>query len=242
MKAMVLAAGLGTRLRPITNDIPKALVPFGTGTLLSTVLDKLYASGFGNIVVNAHHFADKIAGYLEENDNFGIPLSLSVEEELLDTGGAIRRAAPMLRGEGSFLIHNVDIVSNLDVCDFVKNAPDDALATLLVSDRVTSRYLLFDEAMRLKGWTNVKTGEVRGLVSPEDASRYRKLAFDGIHCMSEDALDLMEDWPDAFSVIDFYLEQARKYPVYGKLQNGLKMIDVGKIETLEEARRFYSTM
>lgn len=242
MKAIVLAAGLGTRLRPITDNIPKALVPFADGTLLSTVICKLRNSGFDDIVVNAHHFADKIVSYLAGNGNFGTGVRVSLEKDLLDTGGALRKAAPMLRGDGRFLIHNVDIVSNLDLAGFVQGTREDAISTLLVSDRQTSRYLLFDDEMRLVGWTNVKTGEVRSGFPGLDVSKCRKLAFDGIHCMTDKALDLMEPYPEAFPVIDFYLKQAVKYPVYGYVSDGLKIMDVGKLDSLEEAKRLYSTM
>ena len=142
MKAMIFAAGLGTRLRPLTDTLPKALVPVGGKPLLYHVLMKLKAAGINEFVINVHHFADKIISYLGENDNFGLDISISDETGgLLETGGGLLHARNYL--DGQFLVHNVDILSNLDVASFAGNARPEAMATLLVSERTTSRYLLF---------------------------------------------------------------------------------------------------
>ena len=243
MKALVFAAGLGTRLRPLTDDRPKALVPLAGGTLLSAVIARLKACGVDEFVINLHHFAPKVLDYLAQNGNFSTDIKVSVEEDRpLETGGGMRKAAPLLRGDGHFLVHNVDIISNLDIPRFVASARPEALSTLLVSPRETSRYLLFDDDMRLRGWTNVSTGEVRTPFADLDVSACRKFAFGGIHYVSDRMLDLMEDWPEAFPIMDFYLKVAADEPVYGYVSEDLKLIDVGKIETLRQAEEFYSTL
>ena len=148
---MVFAAGLGTRLRPLTDSMPKALVPVGGKPLLWHVLRRLEASGYGDIVVNVHHFGEQIIDYLRGNEEFkGLNVSVSDERSaLLDTGGGLLHAEPLLKGCGKFLVHNVDILSDLDIRWFVGQARPDALATILVSERRTSRYFLFDDGMRL---------------------------------------------------------------------------------------------
>ena len=162
MKAMVFAAGLGTRLRPITDSLPKALVPVCGEPLLYHTLRKLKAAGYTHVVVNIHHFPDLIREYLASHD-FGLQIGLSDESDaLLETGGGIAHAEKLLMPtEEPFLVHNVDIVSNLDIAWFRAQMRPDALATLLVSERKTQRYLLFNEEMRLVGWTHIGTGEVR---------------------------------------------------------------------------------
>ena len=160
MKALVFAAGMGTRLKPLTDTMPKALVPVLGKPLLAHVIEKLRSEGFDDITVNVHHFADQIQKYLSDND-FGLPIHISDERDLLrETGGGVRHARPFLEGS-PFLVHNVDIISNIDLGIFAVSVREDALSTIVVSDRKTKRYFLFDEGMRLVGWTNVETGEVR---------------------------------------------------------------------------------
>lgn len=177
MKALIFAAGLGTRLRPITNDIPKALVPVGGVPMLERVICKLRDAGIPEFVVNACHFADKVEAFLSGHD-FGVPTSVSLEtgDEPLETGGGIKHAQAIL-GDGRFLVHNVDILSDLDVRWFLSQDRPDALATLLLVDKEADRYLLFDDDMRLVGWTNVKTGEVKSPYPGFDPSGYRRLSF-----------------------------------------------------------------
>ena len=162
MKALVFAAGLGTRLKPLTDSMPKALVPVCGEPLLYHVLTRLRAAGYDEIAGNVHHFADQIRNYLSEND-FGIPILVSDETDLLrETGGGIRHARPFLEGgDAPFLVHNVDILSDLDLGWFRRQTRPEALATLLVRERKTQRYFLFDRDMRLVGWTHIATGEVR---------------------------------------------------------------------------------
>jgi len=235
VKALIFAAGLGTRLRPLTLTTPKALVPVGGVPMLERVILKMRDAGMEECVVNAWHFSEKIVDFLKTHD-FGIRTSVSLEggEEPLETGGGIRHAAPLL-GSGRFLIHNVDMLSNLDIPRFVSRDRTDALATLLLVDRPADRYLLFDEDMRLAGWTNVRTGEVKSPYPDFDPARYRKYSFCGIHILSSDAFALMEEWPERFSIIDFYLKSAASHPIYGVVATDLKLIDIGSPATLAEA-------
>lgn len=237
MKAMIFAAGLGTRLRPITDSLPKALVPVCGEPLLAHVIRKLLSAGADDLTVNVHHFPELITDWLGERD-FGVPVHISDERaQLLETGGALRRARPFLDGTEPFLVHNVDIISDLDLRAFRAAAPADAVATLLVSERQTRRYLLFDPAtMRLMGWTDLGTGEVRSPWPDLDPARCRRLAFSGIHYLSPAVFPLMESWPERFPVMDFYLRICRDHPVYGVAAPADRtLVDVGKIDTLSEA-------
>ena len=239
-KAMIFAAGLGTRLRPLTDNMPKALVRIGDKALIDIVIDKLAKSGFRDIVVNVHHFADQIERHLSASAPEGVKISISDERDMLrDTGGGIRHARPLL-GQGNFLVHNVDIISGIDLRRFASGIRADALATLAVSDRKTSRYLLFDGDMRLVGWTNTSTGEVRSPYPDIDVSACRKLAFSGIHILSHEVFGLFETggFGEKFSIIDFYLKVAAECPVYGLIPENPDIIDVGKPEALASARDF----
>jgi NDP-sugar pyrophosphorylase family protein len=243
MKAMIFAAGLGTRLKPMTDTMPKALVPVCGKPLLSHVIEKLEAAGIDGFVVNVHHFADMLEDWLTENRP---SVSVSDEREcLLETGGAVLHARPYLEGHGEFLIHNVDILSDLDVTSFTAAVRPDALATLLVSERKTSRYLLFEpSSMRLSGWMNVSTGEVRSPYAGLDPSKCVALAFSGIHVMTDKVFPLMEKYAERhgrrFSVIDFYLEICSSYEIYGVKADEMRLIDVGKLDSLAEAEEFCS--
>ena len=235
---MVFAAGLGTRLRPITDSMPKALVPVCGQPLLYHVLSRLRDAGYDEIVVNVHHFPQQIRDYLSSH-GFGVRISISDESSaLLETGGGIRHAAPLLLPcDGPFLVHNVDIVSNLDLQCFRAQTPPGALATLLVSERQTRRYLLFSDDMRLVGWTDTSTGEVRSPYTGLDPSGCRRYAFAGIHNISPaifGAFDSM-GMPERFPIMDFYLRACASHPIYGVAAEDLTLVDVGKIETLAEA-------
>lgn len=260
MRAMIFAAGLGTRLRPLTDSMPKALIRVGGQPLLRIVARRLIDAGADTLVINAHHFAQQIIDYVSQEHGFGVHTDISLESERpLETGGGIRHAQSYLRGgSGAFLVHNVDILSDLDIQVFVKwsdarlapvtqsltdlKASFGALATLVVSERESSRYLLFDRVtMRLVGWTNVKTGEVKSPYRDLDLGQCRPLAFSGIHYISERIFDLMDSMqlPEAFSIIDFYLSIAAQYPIYGYVPDGgLRLIDVGKLDSLARAEEF----
>ena len=245
MKALVFAAGLGTRLKPLTDSIPKALVQVGGEPLLSHVMRKLEAAGIEDIVVNVHHFADLIINYLREQDGFGTKVFVSDERDLLrETGGGIRHARRFLEGDGPFLVHNVDILSDLDIRWFISQARPGALSNILVSERVTKRYLLFDDEMRMVGWTNVETGEVRSPYPGLDPSRFRKYAFSGVHLISDRIFTIFEEdgWGERFSIMDFYIRECANHAIYGVEPGHLEMMDVGKAETLKEAESFLSSL
>lgn len=238
-KAMIFAAGLGTRLRPLTDTMPKALVPVSGRPILGYQLERLAAAGVKEVVVNVHHFAEQVIRYLEEHD-FGLRVRVSDErDELLDTGGGLARARQWLDGDAPVLVHNVDILSNVDLHRWAGAHPDGT--TLLVSERQTQRYLLFDEENRLVGWTNVATGQVRSPYSKLDVARCSRYAFSGIQLFSPRLFSLMEGWPRRFSIIDFYLSVCREVPVYGCPEPGLRLLDIGKPAALAAAEDFLAS-
>ena len=241
MKAMIFAAGLGTRLKPLTDTMPKALVPVDGVPLLKRVASRLLESGFDSLVVNIHHFAGQIETYVHSDPQLCEVTRLSPEPgQLLETGGGILQARPLLSGDGPFLAHNVDILSNLDLRLFCSSCRPEALATLVVSERKTSRYLLFDDQLRLVGWTDIRTGEVRSPFPDLDPGKCRPLAFAGIHRISERIFSVMEaeGFQGRFSIIDFYLQVAAREPIYGYVPEDFRMMDVGKVETLDQASSF----
>lgn len=244
MKALVFAAGLGTRLRPITDLLPKALVQVGGKPLLYHVVSKLKAAGVSEVVINVHHFADSIIGYVHEQDDFGMKISFSDERDFLrETGGGISYARKYFT-DGLFLIHNVDILSNLDIRWFVSQAGDDALANILVSERETQRYLLFNDDMFLVGWTNTVTGEVKSPYKNLNPDNCGKFAFAGIHYVSDEVFNVFDEdgWNGRFSIIDFYVSECAKHKIKGVAADSLRLFDVGKSETLVQAEMFYQNL
>jgi mannose-1-phosphate guanylyltransferase len=240
MKAMVLAAGLGTRLRPLTDDRPKALVEVGGRTLLEITLARLRAFGIHDVIVNVHHFADKVISVLAEHEDFGMHIEVSREDVLLDTGGGLKKAGWFFLEHSDpatepFILHNVDVVSTIDLQRMVQfHLDNQALATLAVQQRKTSRYLLFDEHLQLCGrrvGRDAKPEIVRA------AQKSDALAFSGIHVISPRLLTLMKE-ESVFSIIDTYLRLAG---------NGEKIIafraddyywrDLGKPADLQQAAR-----
>lgn len=210
MKAMILAAGLGTRLRPLTNDRPKALVEIGGRTLLEIALQKLREFGIREVIINVHHFAERVIEYLRANDSFGMRIEVSREDVLLDTGGGLKKASWFFledenESSGPFILHNVDVISNIDLAHMVRHhEKHQALATLAVQRRETSRYLLFDESSELCGRRPAK-GQAEIV---RDSSRMEELAFSGIHVISPAFLHMLNQ-NGAFSIIDSYLGIAR---------------------------------
>jgi NDP-sugar pyrophosphorylase family protein len=239
MKAMIFAAGLGTRLKPITDLIPKALVPINGKPLLQLIIEKLKKSGFDEIIVNVHHFPDQIIDFLKANNNFGIRIEVSDErDQLLDTGGGIRKAKHFFDDGQPFLVHNVDILSDVDLQElFQQHLATDSMATLVVSRRDTFRYLLFDDDQRLCGWINEKTGETKP-ISFDDISGFNKLAFAGIQVLSPRVFELMETLDTKFPIMDFYLSNAQTQVIKGFIPTDFHMLDVGKLNVLDEAERF----
>ena len=253
---MIFAAGMGTRLKPLTDTMPKALVRVGGEPLIKHVIQNLSGAGVDRIVVNVHHFAQQIIDYLTENDNFGLDIRISDESAgLLETGGGIKHAAQLFAPDAPILIHNVDILSNVDLRRFYEraggllkadastdvsaptsaDAPD---ALLLVSERKTQRYLLFDDTMRLVGWTNITTGEVKSPYPDLDHKACRMYAFAGIHALSPRMLPLMQQFPDRFSIIDFYLQTCATHRIEGFAKDNLLLMDIGKLDTLAHAEEF----
>jgi len=236
MQAMVFAAGLGTRLKPLTDHTPKALVEVEGKPLLWHILKKLENAGATRIVVNVHHFSEQIITYLN-NHSFQAEILISDESgKLLETGGGLKKAATLFFNNSPILIHNVDILSNVDLADFYQKAEGEA--TLLVSRRPSSRQLLFSQDMRLVGWTNVTTGEVKSPYPDLKPENCLQFAFSGIHTFSPTLFKRMETWPDCFGIIDFYLSVCHQVEIKGFLKDDLKMIDVGKQDTLRAAENF----
>lgn len=239
MKAMIFAAGLGTRLKPLTDNLPKALIPIAGKPLLEHVILKLKASGFDKIIVNVHHFPDQIIDFLKANNKFGIRIEVSDERDLLlDTGGGIRNAAWFFDDCNPFLVHNVDILSNVDLkALYNQHLRTNSLATLVVSQRDTFRYLLFDDNLRLNGWINEKTGETKPSTL-KNIELYNKLAFSGIQVLSPSVFQLMEPLELKFPIMDFYLSNAKTQTISGFVPENFKMMDVGKLDVLDEAEKF----
>jgi mannose-1-phosphate guanylyltransferase len=210
MKAMILAAGLGTRLRPLTDDRPKALVEVAGRTLLEITLERLRAFEFREIIINVHHFADKVVDYLKENNNFGMRIEISREETLLDTGGGLKKAAYFFLEDpdalnAPFILHNVDVISTIDLRQMIRSHLDNqALATLAVQDRETSRCLLFDEQLQLCG-RRTAPDQTDEIVRPSET--LQPLAFSGIHVISPRLLNKISE-EGAFSIITTYLRLA----------------------------------
>ncbi len=234
MKAMILAAGLGTRLRPITDQTPKALLQAGPYTLLQFAILKLKNSGFNELIVNVHHHADQVIDYLRKNRNFGCNIVLSDErEQLLDTGGGIKKTAWFFNDHQPFLVYNVDIVTDLDLLQLYRHhVKCQNLATLVVRNRKTSRYLQFDSNLQLCAWENVSTGEKR--IARPSTEPLISYAFSGIHVINPSLFSQMED-QDRFSIIDTYLRLAVAHPIGGYLDTSQLWADAGKPESLVEA-------
>ena len=237
---MIFAAGLGTRLKPLTDTLPKALVPVGGKPLLQHIIEKLKLSGFDEIIINIHHFGQQIIDFVESNNHFDIRIEFSDErEKLLDTGGGIKKASWFFDDGKPFLVHNVDILSNIDLNElYNSHLKRNSLATLVCSERQTSRYLLFDNEHHLKGWINESTGEIKSPFSNLNRLQTNKLAFSGIHILNPAIFSYMTDFPDRFPVIDFYLSLCNRGKISCCIPSDLHLIDVGKLNSLEEAADF----
>jgi NDP-sugar pyrophosphorylase family protein len=235
MKAMILAAGLGTRLRPLTDDRPKALVEVAGRTLLDITLSRLRSAGVNEAIVNAHHFADMVVEYLKAKQNFGMRIEVSREDLLLDTGGGLKKAAHFFleSPDRPFFLHNVDVISNVDLGRMLDvHRQRQALATLAVQDRETSRYLLFDEDLQLCGRQLGQDGTAELVRS---APRLRALAFSGIHVISPRLLTLMKE-EGAFSIITTYLRLAGQgETISGFRADPYYWRDLGKPESVRQA-------
>ncbi len=236
---MILAAGLGTRLRPLTNNKPKALVEVQGRPLLEYAILKLKRAGFNEIVINIHHFADQIIDFLEQKNNFGIQIQLSDErQQLLETGGGLLKATPFLQDCEAFLLYNVDIITDLDIKKmYDQHIQSGALATLAVKERETSRQILFDETNHLCTWQNILTGEKK--VVRQASGKLTPIAFSGIHVISPKIFDLMSE-TGKFSIIDTYLRLADKYSIQSYTHNRDLWLDMGNKEKIKEANNLKS--
>lgn len=239
MNAFIFAAGLGTRLKPLTDTMPKALVPVGGKPLLYHVIEKLKSAGIKKIVINIHHFGDMIIDYVKSQNSFGVEILFSDERQmLLETGGAIKHAVDLL-GDEPFLIHNVDILSNVDLKALIAaHSEADSAATLLVSKRNSTRALLFSPEGNLTAWTNKTTGEVKSPYSDIDISNLNEFAFSGIHIFSPRLFKYFGAYPEKFSIIDFYLNTCKEEKIKAYTQEGLQLLDVGKLDSLEKAEEY----
>ena len=235
MKAFVLAAGLGTRLSPITDKKPKALVEVNEIPLIEYVIKRLIEAGSKKIIVNVYHFAEQVIDFLKMKNNFGIEIEISDElDQLLDTGGGLKKAAWFLN-DAPFLVHNVDILTDLELSKLYNSQlTNKCLATLAVQQRESSRYLLFDEQKNLCGWQNEKTNEIKMARKPE--GMISKFAFSGVHAADPQILNLMPG-DRIFSLIDLFLKVASEHQItYFDHTNSL-FIDLGKKENLIKAEK-----
>ena len=237
MKALIFAAGLGTRLRPLTNDRPKALVEINGKTLLQITVEKLQSFGFQDIMVNVHHFADLMIETIEKNNGWGANITISDERnELLETGGGLKKAAWFFEDNQPFLVHNVDVIHDLDLNQFYDfHQKNNALATLAIRKRSTSRYLLFNNKKQLRGWQNIKTGEVK--IAKRTQGQLWSYGFSGIHIIDPKIFSLLTE-DGKFSIINPYLRIAKTHLIQGFDHSDSVWIDVGKHKSLERARQF----
>lgn len=234
MTALLLCAGLGTRLRPLTDTMPKALVPLAGKPLLAHQLERLRQAGCTRVIVNVHHFADQVIDYLRAHD-FGLDTLISDERpQLLDTGGAIRQAATLMpTNEDTLLVHNVDIFHDADLNALLQSHLPHHDATLLATPRPSTRQLLADPQQRLRAWTDTRTGEVKP--NGTDTKHLTPHAFAGIHMVSRTAIEAMTEWPERFPIIDFYLQRCQHHVITLHTQPNATVIDVGKPNALRQA-------
>ncbi len=236
MKAMILAAGLGSRLKPLTDDRPKALVKIGDKTLLEHTILKLVENGFDEIVVNAHHFSQMLIDFLNSHD-FGVNIFISDESDrLLDTGGGILKAANFLDGDAPFLVHNVDIITDIDLrLLYHTHSNSTALATLAVGKRESSRVFLFDNELNLAGWKNNLTG--KKIIPDSSRQSLSEYAFSGIHVINPDFFNHVKS-KGPFSIVDAYLSLCCRHSIKGYDVTSNFVIDVGKPHNIPMAEEF----
>lgn len=234
MRAMILAAGFGTRLKPLTDSTPKALIKINNQTLLELQIKKLKAEGFDQIIINVHHFADRIKVYLQQNNFFDCSIEISDEnKKLLDTGGALKKAAHFFSDGKPFLVYNVDILSNINLKKFIEaHFASSSITTLAVQDRKSSRKFLFDKNMTLCGWMNEKTSE--RIISKGDETEFSSYAFSGIQVIDPRLFKLFPD-KDVFSLVELYLSAAKQDKINGYVHDEDEWMDLGKIENLNQA-------
>jgi NDP-sugar pyrophosphorylase family protein len=240
MKAMILAAGLGTRLKPLTDSKPKALVPLAGKPILFYIIEKLISASINQIIINIHHFPEAIIDYVEQNKNFGIEIVFSREETLLDTGGGVKKVSWFFDDGQPFIVHNVDVLSGIDLRKLMAyHNQKESLATLAVRQRKTSRYLLFNQENRLIGWQSLETGkkEIVGVTN----QKTQNLSFMGIHILSPEIFPLLPD-ENIFSIIKGYLDLANKgHHIIGLRNDEDFWIDLGRKENLQQAEEYLTS-
>ncbi len=223
---MIFAAGLGTRMSPLTDNLPKALVPVSGKPLLEIVIRRLIYFGFREIIINVHYKADQIVDFLKKNNHFGIDIQISDESDLLlETGGGLQKAAPFFNDGQPFLVCNCDILSNINLDTFIAaHKASESIATVAIRDRITSRYFLFDESLNLCGWKNTKTEEIRTSRSVQQSKAF---AFSSFQILTPTFLQFLPTDRQKYSIIDVYLEAARTHTIKGFLHNEDTWADIG---------------
>jgi NDP-sugar pyrophosphorylase family protein len=238
MKAMIFAAGLGTRLKPYTDTMPKALVPVAGTPMIEILIKHLILNGITDIIVNVHHFADQVIGFLNQNNGFGANITITISNEtglLLDTGGGLKNASWFFNDNQPFLVQNVDVVCDINYAGFLEtHCKNKALATLAVSRRETSRRFLFDSSMQLCGWENSKNNEQR--MARTQSENLTRFAFSGIQILDPAIFSLMPQI-GKFSIIDSYLEIASTKKIVGFVHDPQYWVDMGKPEELLKAEK-----
>lgn len=240
MKALIFAAGLGTRLKEYTHDKPKALVCLGEKPLIQHAIEHLKSFGITDITINVFHFAEQVISFIEMNNSFGVKIHISDErDQLLDTGGGLKKASVFLNGDEPILIYNVDVISNIDLNKLLEyHQEQDALATLVVRSRKTSRYLMFDKNLQLSGWKNFSNNDT--IISRKNNFNQAKpYAFSGIHIVQPEIFNLITE-EGKFPIMDLYLRLAKEYTIKAYLDLSDLWMDLGKPEQLLEAEKLFS--
>jgi N-acetyl-alpha-D-muramate 1-phosphate uridylyltransferase len=236
-KAMVLAAGLGTRLKPFTNTHPKALVVINGKSLLQRNIEYLQQYGVFNIIVNTHHFASQIEEAIVANYGWGSNVTISYEAQVLETGGGLKYAAPYFKDSNYFVLMNADVLTDMPLDKMIaQHVQQQPLATVATCSRNSSRYLLFDDDNQLCGWQNINTGQIK-MARP--AENYTQQAFSGIHIISNRFIDCLQSFEGKFSIIDVYLKYANNYVIQAFKHDDYLFIDVGKPESITVAENLF---
>jgi NDP-sugar pyrophosphorylase family protein len=237
--AMLFAAGLGTRLKPFTNEHPKALAQVNGKTLLQHNIQYLQSYGINRVVVNVHHFANQIIDIVNENNGWGSEIIISDETaQVLETGGGLVKAIPLFGDAENIVVMNVDILTNLNITNmFQQHLQYGALATLAVSNRTSSRYFIFNKNSRLCGWMNTKTNEIKGL-EMLDETIHHQMAFSGFHIINKKIFSLIKQ-EGKFSMVDVYLDLMNTQKIMAFNHSGDKFVDVGKPESIDIAEKLF---
>lgn len=256
ISAFILAAGMGTRLRPFTDTNPKALFPIGGKTLIEWQIDMLHEAGIRHIVINVHHFAQKLIDFVRAAYPDDPDIRFSDESELLlETGGGLLQAAPLLNSQiengkmvnSPVLVLNVDVLSNIDLRQVIAAHRPSDLATLVVSSRPTQRYFCFDSDSRLVGWTNLATGEVKSpfpITNSQmvNGQMFNLLAFSGMHIVSPDIFPLLADYGKQFSITNFYIDVCANHSIRAYVPSDYRMMDIGKTDQIHLTEAFVKSL